>query len=213
VFLKNYRGALQSDGYAVYDAYDNHPGVTTYNCMAHARRHFFDAKESAPERADHALEEIRNLYAVERELRETSATAEERKRVRQEQSVPVLNRLKTWLEANDGLPQSPWGKAVKYSQSRWEKLSRYTDDGRIEIDSNMVENAIRPIAIGRKNYLFCGSHDAAQRAAVIYSLLATCKKQGVNPHEWLTDVLTRIPTHPAKRVKELLPHRWEKSKV
>jgi transposase len=188
--------------------------VTTYNCMAHARRHFFEAKDSAPERADHALHEIRNLYTIERYLREeTDCSPETRRCMRQEKSVPVLNRFKTWLEANGGLPQSPWGKAVKYSLARWEKLSRYTEDGRVEIDSNMVENAIRPIAIGRKNFLFCGSHDAAQRAAVIYSLLATCKKQGVNPQEWLTDVLTRIPTHPAKRVHELLPHRWEKSKV
>lgn len=214
VFLKDYRGALQSDGYAVYDAYDKHPDVTTYNCMAHARRHFFEARDSAQELADHALEEIRNLYSIERYLREeTDCSPETRRRMRQEQSVPILKGLKTWLEANEGLPQSPFGKAVKYSLSRWEKLSRYTEDGRIEIDNNLVENAIRPIAIGRRNYLFSGSHDAAQGAAVIYSLLATCKKQGVNPQEWLTDVLSRIPTHPAKRVQELLPHHWEKSKV
>jgi len=92
---------------------------------------------------------------------------------------------------------------------RWEKLCRYTEDGRIEIDTNLVENAIRPIALGRKNYLFAGSHNAAQRAAVIYSLLASCKKHDVNPQLWLTDLLSRIPTHPAKRVNELLPHRWE----
>ena len=133
--------------------------------------------------------------------------------MRQEKAVPILKRFKAWLEANRGLPKSPWGKAVYYCLVRWDKLCRFAEDGRIEIDTNLVENAIRPIAVGRRNYLFAGSHDAAQRAAVIYSLLATCKKNDVNPQLWLTDVLSRIPTHPAKRVHELLPHRWENSKV
>ncbi len=208
-FLSGYEGALQSDGYKVYDSYDKHPGVTTYNCMAHARRHFFDAQDNAPDLAAHALKEIGLLYDVERELRENGPSPENRHRMRLEKSVPILKRFKAWLEANRGLPKSPWGKAVFYSLVRWEKLCRYTEDGRIEIDTNLVENAIRPIALGRKNYLFAGSHNAAQRAAVIYSLLATCKKHDVNPQLWLTDVLSRIPTHPAKRVHELLPHRWE----
>ena len=220
-FLVDYKGSLQSDGYQVYDEYDKkdengddkYEDVTTYNCLAHARRHFFDAKGNAPELAEHAINEIRQLYAIERELREGDSSPEERQRMRRVKAVPILKRFKAWLEANRGLPKSPWGKAVYYSLARWEKLSRYTEDGRIEIDTNLVENAIRPIAIGRKNYLFAGSHDAAQRAAVIYSLLATCKKNDVNPQLWLTDVLSRIPTHPAKRVNELLPHRWENSKV
>ena len=206
IFLNGYEGALQSDGYQVYDSYDKHPGITTYNCMAHARRHFFDAQGSAPNLAAHALKEIGLLYEVERE---SGSSPENRRCMRQEKSVPILKRFKAWLEANPGLPQSPWGKAVFYSLARWEKLSRYTEDGRIEIDTNLVENAIRPIALGRKNYLFAGSHNAARRAAVIYSLLATCKKHDVNPYDWLTDVLSRIPTHPAKRVTELLPHHWQ----
>jgi len=212
-FLVDYKGSLQSDGYQVYDDYDKHnKGVTAYNCLAHARRYFFDAKDNAPELAEHALTEIRQLYAVERELRKTDPSPQNRRRLRQEKAVPILKRFKRWLEANPGLPQSPLGKAVYYSLAHWEKLSRYTEDGRIEIDNNLVENAIRPIALGRRNYLFAGSHDAAQRAAVIYSLLATCKKNDVNPQLWLADVLSRIPTHPAKRVHELLPHRWENSK-
>lgn len=212
-FLNGYKGALQSDGYQVYDAYDKHAEVTTYNCMAHARRYFFDARESSPELSAHALTEIGQLYEVERELREGDSSPDERRRIRQQRSVPILERFRKWLQANEGLPKSPWGQAVHYSLVRWEKLCRYTENGRIEIDTNLVENAIRPIAIGRKNYLFSGSHEAAQRAAVIYSLLATCKSHDVNPYEWLTDVLTRIPTHPAKRVRELLPHRWENSKM
>jgi len=210
--LSAYRGALQSDGYAVYDAYDTRAEITTYNCWAHARRQFFEAQSNAPDRAAHALSEIAHLYEIERVLRERNASAEERHRVRQVEAVPILARFKTWLESNPGLPKSPWGQAVAYSLNRWAKLSRYCEDGRIEIDNNLVENAIRPIALGRKNYLFAGSHEAAQRAAVIYSLVGTCKKHNVHVFEWLKDVLERIPTHPHKRIKELLPHHWKKER-
>jgi len=207
-FLQDYRGALQSDGYAAYDGFDKQ--VTAYNCWAHARRYFFEAQDNDEELAKHALLEIGRLYEIEREIRE--ATDDERRQVRQKRATPVLKRFKQWLVKNPGLPKSPWGKAVNYSLARWKKLERYCDDGRIEIDNNLVENAIRPIALGRKNYLFAGSHDAAQRAAVIYSLLATCKKHEINPQEWLSDVLKRIPTHPHKQIDELLPHIWQNSK-
>lgn len=209
-FLEGYQGALQSDGYAAYDAFDLRPGLSAYGCWAHARRYFHEALSSAPDRAAHALEEIGRLYALERVLRETEASPDRRRRQRQEQALPVLERFKAWLAANAGLPKSPWGQAVGYSLNRWDKLSRYVDDGRIEIDNNLVENAIRPIALGRKNYLFAGSHAAAQRAAVIYSLLATCKKHAVNPQLWLSDVLSRVARHPHKRIQELLPHHWKR---
>ena len=212
-FLDGYEGALQSDGYAVYESYDAHPEITTYNCMAHARRYFFDAQDSNPEMAGHALKEIGVLYDIERQLRENDSSPEERERERQEKAIPTLKRFKAYLQANPGLPKSPWGKAVFYSLARWEKLTKYTQDGRIEIDNNLVENTIRPIAIGRKNYLFAGSHNAAGRAAIIYSLVSTCKKHSINPFEWLSDVLARIPTHPAKQVHDLLPHRWEESNM
>lgn len=205
--LDGYQGALQSDGYAVYDSYDGREGITSYNCWAHARRYFYEALGNAPDWAGHVLEEIGRLYEVERLLRE--ASPEERQRLRQAQAVPVLCRLKSWLETHPGLPKSPWGQAVHYSLGRWAKLCRYTEDGRIEIDNNLVENAIRPIALGRKNYLFSGSHEAAQRAAMLYSLLATCKQHQVNPETWLGDVLGRIASHPMKRVHELLPHHWK----
>ena len=212
-WLKDYRGALQSDGYAVYDAFDGWPGITSYGCWAHARRYFHEALENEPEKAAYALEEIQALYEIERSLRETDPSPENRVRVRTDDAVPILERFRTWLEANPGLPKGPWGKAVAYSLARWRRLSRYVEDGRIEIDNNLVENAIRPIALGRKNYLFAGSHEAAQRAAVIYSLLATCKKHEVNPQTWLTDVLSLVPTHPHKKVGELLPHHWKIRKV
>lgn len=211
-FLEGYAGALQSDGYAAYDAFDDLEPITAYGCWAHARRYFHEALESAPEKAGHVIEEIGHLYAIERVLREQHASAEERRSMRREQALPVLERLKSYLEANSGLPKSPWGQAVGYALGRWKKLCRYVNDGRVEIDNNLVENAIRPIALGRRNYLFAGSHAAARRAAVIYSLLATCKKHEVNPHEWLTDVLNRIPTHRAKAVRELLPHQWKRRK-
>lgn len=218
-FLESYKGALQSDGYQVYEEVGARPGITLYGCWAHARRYFFEAKDNHPERAEYALGEIARLYDIERELRDGDGTSpgdpapQNRRRIRQERARPVLAAFKAWLEANRGLPKSPWGQAVFYTLARWEKLCRYTDDGRIEIDDNLVENAIRPIALGRKNYLFAGSHDAAQRAAIIYSLLASCKKCDVHPHVWLTDVLRRIPTHPHKQVRELLPHYWKKSNL
>jgi transposase len=209
-FLQGYSGALQSDGYAVYDQFGPDRQVVAYNCWAHARRYFFKAQDTMPDKATEALYVIGQLYEVERQIKDLPP--EERAQARQEKATPLLERFKAWLEQNPGLPKSPWGQAVSYTLSRWEKLSRYVEDGRIEIDNNLVENAIRPIALGRKNYLFAGSHDAAQRAAVIYSLLATCKKHDVNPYEWLRDVLSRIPTHPHKQLDELLPHIWKNSK-
>ncbi|MCH9044807.1 MAG: transposase, partial [SAR324 cluster bacterium] len=130
--MNGYKGALQSDGYQVYDGYDKHPQVTTYNCMAHARRYFFDAEGSSPQLSAHALTEIGLLYAVERELREEDSSPKERRRIRRQKSVPILERFKKWLQANEGLPRSPWGQAVHYSLARWEKLCRYTEGGRTE---------------------------------------------------------------------------------
>jgi transposase len=207
--LAGYEGLLQCDGYQVYDQFDSQKGISLAGCWAHARRYFFEAKGSAENRAEHVLGEISLLYDIERVLREENASPEERRRVRQEKAAPILDKLRAWLEENEGLPRAPWGKAVSYALTRWNRLIAYLEEGRLEIDNNLVENTIRPVALGRKNYLFAGSHDAAQRAAVIYSLLATCKKHGVNPQVWLTDVLTRIPNHPAKDVSELLPHHWK----
>lgn len=208
-YLEGYEGALQSDGYQIYDRYDNRDQVLCFNCWAHARRYFFEAKDNAPAQAEEALYQISQIYEVERQIRGRPPT--ERAAERDKKARPVLDEFKQWLEKNEGLPKSPWGKAVRYTLTRWDKLTRYIEDGRVEIDNNLIENAIRPIALGRKNYLFAGSHDAAQRAAVIYSLLATCKKHEINPYDWLRDVLSRIPTHPHKRLDELLPHIWKNS--
>ncbi len=205
-----YDGLLQSDGYQVYNQFTN---ATHAVCWAHARRYFHDARDSTAERADHVLARIQELYAIERQLREEEAGPAERARVRHEKAAPILAGLKTYIEDNPGLPKSPWGKASAYTLTRWDKLTKYVDEGRLEIDNNLIENTIRPIALGRRNWLFAGSHDAARRAGIIYSLVATCKKHGVNPETWLADVLARIPMHPAKRIDELLPMNWEKNKV
>lgn len=207
-FLKGYQGALQSDGYAAYDGFDADEAITHYGCWAHARRGFYEAKENQPDLAEHVLKQISKLYEVERELCQAEASPERRVVERRARSVPILETLKAYLDAHPGLPKSSWGKAVSYALKRWDKLIGYIEDGRIEIDNNLVENAIRPIALGRKNYLFAGSHEAAQRSAVLYSLLGTCKKLGVNPQVWLSDVLSRIATYPVKQVADLLPHRW-----
>lgn len=210
-FLKDFRGALQTDGYSAYDIFEGRDGYTMLSCMAHARRYFEQAKDNDLERAAHVLAQMQELYAIERIAREGKFSFEERKQTRIEKSVPILDELEAWLKKNitEVLPKSAIGKAIAYSLSRWARLRRYIDDGRYEIDNNPIENSIRPVALGRKNYLFAGSHEAAQRAAMIYSFLGSCKKNDVNPSDWLTDVLGRLPNHKANRLEELLPHNWK----
>jgi transposase len=213
--LKNFSGYLQTDGYGAYDAFGERKDIVQLHCMAHARRCFEKALNNDRSRAEYALIEMQKLYAIERECREAGINYEDRKKQRQDKAVVILQSLKTWMlkEYSKVTPESLIGKAIHYSLSRWEKLSVYTNDGSLEIDNNLVENAIRPVAIGRKNYLFAGSHDAAQRAAMIYSLFASCKKCDVNPDQWLKDVLNRISEHPINRIHELLPNTWKPSKM
>ena len=215
--LKNYKGYLQTDGYEAYDNLDKGPDIIHLHCMAHSRRYFIDALPTDKQRAGYVLEQMQQLYAVERSCREKQLSFEERKEVRQKQSVPIVEKLEKWMKEQYAdktvLPKSPIGKALAYSIKRWDKLCRYTLDGMLEIDNNPVENSIRPVALGRKNFLFCGSHDAAQRTAIIYSLLGSCKMHGIDPHVWLKDVLTRLPMHPINKIKELLPHNWKPKQV
>lgn len=204
--LKNFEGYLQSDGYSAYKNFDKGK-ITLIHCMAHARRYFEQALENNRNLAQHALREIQELYSIERFARENKLTLVERYDVRQESSMPILNQMHQWLKENivKVAPQSAIGKALSYSLSRWDKLMIYASDGRLEIDNNLVENSIRPIAIGRKNYLFAGSHDAARRAAMIYSLLGTCKLKGVEPFAWLKNVFEVLPDWKFNRLEELLP--------
>lgn len=207
--LKNFKGHLQTDGYAVYEGHDRKAGVTLFHCMAHARRKFDEAKDNDWARAEYALTEIQKLYAIERQARDNNLPPEQRYALRQEKSLPVLMELKSWMLENykSVLPKSTIGQALHYSLERFDKLMIYASDGKLEIDNNLVENAIRPVAIGRKNYLFAGSHNGARRAAMLYSLLGTCKINHVNPFEWLRSTLDKIPAHPVNRLHELLPNK------
>jgi transposase len=205
--LKDFRGHLQTDGYVVYEDFDKKTGITLLNCMAHARRKFDEAKDNDLTRAEYALTEMQKLYAVERKAKTEELSADQRYELRQEKSVEVLNDLKSWMLENykSVLPKSTIGQALYYSLERFDKLMLYTSDGKLEIDNNLVENAIRPVAIGRKNYLFAGSHNGARRAAMLYSFLGTCKINDVNPFEWMRNTLEKIPTYPVNKLSELVP--------
>jgi transposase len=207
--LIDFKGYLQTDGYAVYEDFDKRPGITLLNCMAHARRKFDEAKDNDLAKAEYALTEIQKLYAVERNAKTNKLSVAQRYQMRQEKSVPVLHELKSWMLENykSVLPKSTIGQALHYSLERFDKLMLYTSDGTLEIDNNLVENAIRPVAIGRKNYLFAGSHNGAKRAAMLYSFLGTCKINEVNPFEWLRATLEKMPTYQVNRLAELLPSK------
>ena len=184
-------------------------------CMAHARRKFEQALKSDAARAQQALLLIQQLYMVERQARELRMNAEKRYALRQEKSKPTMDALGQWLvdEYPNVLPKSSIGKAFHYLVARYNKIYLYLQDGRLEIDNNLIENSIRPVALGRKNYLFAGSHAGAQRAAMVYSLLGSCKLQDINPYEYLQDVLERLPEHPVNRLCELLAPNWKSAKI
>ena len=209
--LKNFKGHLQTDGYAVYDIFQEYKDITLLHCMAHARRKFYEAQDNDALRARHVLEQIQLLYEIERKAKEKNLTQPQTAELRQEEALPILESLGSWMKQayTQVLPRSVIGKALGYSIERWDALCLYTTDGKLNIDNNPVENAIRPVAIGRKNYLFAGSHEAAQRSAMLYSLLGTCKLHDVNPFKWLKTVLSNIATHPINRIHELLPHNWQ----
>jgi len=213
--LKKFQGYLQTDGYSAYNDFDKRPGITLMHCMAHARRKFHESLQNDKGRAEYALTLFAELYAIERRIKEEALTGEGILQLRQAEAVPVLARLKLWMteEYPKVLPKSPIGKAVAYCLPRWQKLSIYTTDAILNIDNNPVENAIRPVVIGKKNYLFAGSHDAAQRAAMIYSLFATCRLHNINPYDWLKDVLERMHLYNTGNIAQLLPQNWQKAKV
>lgn len=208
--LKDFKGYLQTDGYVAYDDFDKREGITLMHCMAHARRKFNDALANDKARAEHALSLLQQLYAIERRIKQEGLSAEATVQLRQQQAVPVLHTWKQWMVEQYAkvLPKSPIGQAIGYALLRWEKLGVYTTNSLLHIDNNPVENAIRPVAIGRKNYLFAGSHQAAQRAAMIYSLFATCRLHHINPYNWLKDVLQRMHLYTTTNIAELLPHNW-----
>jgi len=207
--LKSFKGVLHADGYAGFNAIFEKANVIEAACWAHVRRKFFDvhAANGSPIAAE-ALDRIGALYGIEANIRGKSP--DERQRCREQQSLPLLAGLKAWLEA--ALPKlsgkSDLAAAMRYALNRWDALTRYAHDGRIEIDNNAAERSIRGIALGRKNYLFAGSDKGGERAAAIYSLIETAKLNGLNPEAYLRDVLARIADHKINRIAELLPWNW-----
>jgi transposase len=205
--LAGFKGILQVDGYGGYRVLAERGDVQLAFCWAHVRRRFYELAAAGPAPiASEALEHIAGLYAVESEIR--GRTANERRAVRQEKSRPIVDELEPWLRAKLALisQKTKLAEAIRYALSRWEGLTRFIDDGRIEIDSNVVERSIRPIALNRKNALFAGSDGGGEHWAVIASLIETCKLIGVEPHAYLADVITRIVnSHPNSQIDDLLP--------
>lgn len=208
-FLDRYRGYLQADAFSGYDGIYAGGQVIEVACWAHARRKFYDAQTTDSQRAAAALAFIRQLYAVERQARDLGP--EKRRELRQEHSRPVLERFRQWLDAQAlaALPQSPMGQAIGYALGQWTALCRYLDDGDLAIDNNASERQLRAVAVGRKNWLFVGSDRGGRRAAIAYSLMATCKRHGVNPFAYLRDVLERVATHPSSGIAVLFPPNWK----
>ena len=208
MFLGDWRGSLVCDDFSSYKQLMTQ-GVTEVGCLAHARRKFFDLHVSNKSQiAQSALEQIGRIYDIEREIKELPPDA--RQRIRQGKSKPLLDALQQWMILNrqkitDG---SATAKALDYSLRRWGALTRFVGSGQLPIDNNHIENQIRPIAIGRDNWLFAGSLRAGKRGAAIMSLIQSAKLNGHDPYAYLKDVLTRLPTQRNSMIAELLPHRW-----
>lgn len=209
LWLGDFRGYVQADAYSGYDALFRKAGIVEVGCWAHARRKFFDALDTAKDAAGDAIAAIRELYLVEREAKESSLDVESLAALRQQRSKPLLDRMLPWLQAQKRhfLPKSPMGKAVGYALNQWQALHRYLDDGRLAIDNNKAERALRPVAIGRKNWLFAGSDAGGRRAAVLYSIIGSCALQGVEPWGYLTNVLQRLAE--GETAESLTPRLWK----
>jgi transposase len=204
--LTDFRGVLQADGYSGFSQLYETGRILEAACMAHARRKFYDIyKQDGSPIAIEAIKRIRALYAIERQIR--GQQPEVRRIARQQLAGPLLEDLHAWLAhtLHTVSMKSALAEAIQYSLSRWTALTRYRDDGHIEIDNNTAERAIRPVVLGRKNYLFAGSDAGGERAANIYSLIGTCLLNGIEPYRYLCQVLERIPEHPINRIEELLP--------
>ena len=212
-----FTGTLQCDGYAAYRSFANRRGtaIELAGCWAHVRRKFHEAIEQSPRTAGWILRQIQHLYRVEAELRERKAGPQLRAALRAWQSRPIVTRLKRVLiqlkTSGRHLPQSLLGSARDYALNQWPTLEVFLTAGRVEIDNNLVENAIRPTAIGKKNWLFIGQAEAGERSAIIYTVIESCRRRGLNPYAYLRDVLTRLPNMTNKQIPEVTPEAWAKT--
>jgi hypothetical protein len=214
----NFGGLVQCDGYKAYEAFvRSHPEkITLAGCLAHARRGFFEAREQSPQIAGFILWQMKALYKIEERLRQGRAGPRLRQAVRASESRPIMERLHRLLVKvkikKRFLPQTLMGKAIEYALGQWPRLLEFLRDGRVEIDNNLVENAIRPTALGKKNWLFIGEAEAGDRSAIIYTIIECCRRRGIDPFSYLRDVFTRLPNMTNWQVKEITPQAWDKAR-
>jgi len=211
--LSNFKGYLQTDGYAVYEHFGRKEDVSHLACWAHARRMVEKALDNDKERASTVLLWVQKLYAIERIAREDGLSDQDRHELRLQQSLPILNEISRYIadQYKQVLPKSPIGKAFEYCIHRWDNLMNYLKDGNLEVDNNAIENAIRGLALGRKNYMFAGSHHGAENIAMYYSFFSTCKKHDINPQKWLEYVIRNINDNKKSQFKYLLPQFIDKN--
>ena len=214
-FLKSFRGTLQTDAYAAYEslAKARNGEIVLAGCLAHGRRGFKDTIAETKVAA-WFVKQMGIMYAVEQQLRRSKSGPDLRAAVRQHQSAPVMARLRKAMEIirRKTLPQGLLGKAIDYMLVRWESFTRFLQDGRLEIDNNLIENAIRPTAIGKKNWLFVGAPEAGERSAIIYTLLGSCRRHRINPYEYFRDLITRLPSAKTTDIKKFTPWAWANPK-
>lgn len=221
IIPSGFRGTLQADGYSAYFAFvrahNTRAGLEAImlaGCWAHARRGFSEARGSAPRTCAWVLRHIGHLYEIERRLRESGTGPRLREATRAAQSAMILRRLRAALVRLQPrqLPQNAFGKAIAYALDQWPALGRFLTDGRIEIDNNLVENSIRPTAIGKKNWLFIGAADAGERGAILYTILESCRRRGLDPFSYLRDVFTHLPSMTTSQIPEVTPEAWAKAR-
>lgn len=216
-FLAGFQGVLQVDGYAAYNEVFAAAGVVHAACWAHVRRKFEQCLQTDPQQAAAILQNIQAMYRVEQEIRKLDPMPdpEQIAAIRSEHSLPMIGELEQYLIKcrQEVLPKSRLGQAIEYAFGQWPWLGTYIKDGRVEIDNNSCERAMRKVAIGRKNWLFTGNEGGGHSAAIMYSLIETCARLKINPHEYLTDVLPRLATHPQQRIAELTPRGWLASRA
>lgn len=212
--LRSFSGYLQSDGYSAYNLFEEKKEVCLVGCLAHIRRHFEKARTEHKVLADQALSDIQRLYRIEKVADSKACSFSERVALREELALPIIQQMEIWMEKTYPivLPKSLIGKAIAYAYSIWPRMKVYIKEGYLNIDNNGAENAIRPIAISRKNFLFCGNHESAENTAIICSLLASCKQLDINPRMWLIDVLNKLPIYVEQKdvqgIQSLLPSKW-----
>ena len=212
--FKDVRGYLQTDGLGSYEILADYPHIKLVGCLAHCRRKFEAGLKENKKLNEQALVQIQMLYRVERKIRDENQDPQAARLTRERLSRPVCKAFEKWMENNyrKVLPASLTAQAIAYTYSRWTRMCRYIEDGNLNIDNNLCENAVRPVAVGRNAYLFCGNHRAAGHAAIIYTLLGCCRQANVNPREWLIDILEKLPCYlrDKKDLSGLLPKYWSK---